>query len=120
MSKVNLLDANLGIQSVLHAPDGGRLPEARQLVSTVLRPLGMEALYAPRTLRSTVEQALHPNVGDGEMLRPEEFSASLRRCAHILGDASEESVRRLVREELEPLLENKELLHAYTGLMIGG
>lgn len=119
MPKVSLLDATLGIQSILDEPSRPGLPEARPMASTVLRPLGMEGLYTPSTLRSLVEDALHPAVGDGEMLRPEEFSACIRRCAEILRNAPEAAARDLVRTELDPLLENKALLLAYTGLMIG-
>lgn len=120
MNKVSLLDASMGIQSILDAPDTARLPESRQMVSTVLRPLGIEGLYTPSTLRSTVEAALHPAVGDGEVLRPEEFSSCIRSCATALRHAPEAAARELVEKELDPLLENKDLLQAYTGLMIGG
>ena len=67
-----------------------------------------------------VEQALCPDAGDGDILRPEVFSGNLAGCLEALKDSDDPAVRALADGELAPLLQNKELLNAYMGLMIGG
>lgn len=59
--------------------------------------------------------------GDGDILRPEVFSGNLAGCLEALKDSDDPAVPGpLADGELAPLLQNKELLNAYMGLMIGG
>lgn len=58
--------------------------------------------------------------GDGDILRPEVFSGNLAGCLEALKDSDDPAVRRWPTAELAPLLQNKELLNAYMGMMIGG
>ncbi len=122
MTKINLLDPSLGIQTVMDSPISGQpgIPAARQMAANVLREAGLEELYAPNNAEHLVEQLLCPDVGDGDLLRPEVFSTNLGACVATLRDSEDPNVRRTIREDLAPLLENTELLKAYTGLMIGG
>ena len=63
-----------------HGEPGGnarRHPEARPLASNVLREAGLEELYSPCNAHHLVEQALCPDAGDGDILRPEVFSGNL-------------------------------------------
>ena len=62
-----------------------------------------------------MEQALCPDAGDGDILRPEVFSGNLAGCLEALKDSDDPAVRALADGE-----QNKELLNAYMGLMIGG
>lgn len=59
-------------------------------------------------------------MGDGSILQPEIFHAHLQGALDALKESRNPAVRTLVRDELGPLLENTELLRAYTGLMLGG
>ncbi len=121
-SSINLLDPSLGIQDIL---DPGlsvsdQLPQARPLAASVLREAGLEELYSPINAARLVEQALCPAVGDGELLRPEVFAATLRECFLALQDSDDPDIQDFLRTDLRLLLENRDLLQAYTGLMIGG
>lgn len=122
MSLINLLDPRLGIQDVMDMPSLGSktLPEARPLAASVLREAGLEELYAALNASRLVEQALCPDVGDGELLRPEVFAANLRHCFMALRDTDDPDILEFLRQDLQLLLENRDLLQAYTGLMIGG
>ncbi len=117
---VNLLDSSLGIQHVMDMPDPDNLPRARELASNALSEPGLEELYAPNNAWQLMERALCPDVGDGSMLSPEAFSESLHECVKDLADNPDPVVREMVSKELEPLLQNGQLLQAYLGLMIGG
>ncbi len=117
---VNLLDPKLGIQNVMGPGSGVTMPEARPLASTVLREAGLDELYNRGAAARQLEEALCPPVGDGSLLQPENFLAELRGSLEALRGSREPAVRAFVRDELIPLLENTELLRAYTSLMVGG
>ena len=117
---LNLLDPNLGIQNVMDSGNGTHMPDARPLASTVLREAGLDELYNSGAAEKQLDAALCPPVGDGSILQPENFQAELRACLDTLKDSRAPAVRAFVRDELAPLLENTELLKAYTGLMVGG
>ena len=122
MSSINLLDSSLGIQNVMEMsnPSLKGMPEARQIAASVLREAGLEELYSPNNAARHIEQAICPEVGDGDMVRPDAFSRNLQSCAQELEAIDAPVVRQMLREDLLPLLENNELLKAYTGLMIEG
>ena len=112
MPSINLLDPSLGIQTIMESPAAtrGGIPEARPLASNVLREAGLEELYSPCNAHHLVEQALCPDAGDGDILRPEVFSGNLAGCLEALKDSDDPAVRALADGELAPLLQNKELL----------
>lgn len=119
----NLLDSSLGIQDILDTQrfsENAQLPRARPLAASVLREAGLEELYSPLNAGRLVEHALCPDVGDGELLRPEVFAAHLRECFMTLKDNGNPAVRAFLDTDLRLLLENRDLLQAYAGLMIGG
>jgi len=121
MATINLLDPSIGIQSVMDGvQNNARLPEARQLPSTVLSAAGLGELYAPKNAQQLIEDSLCPNVGDGKILEPSVFSGLLRDCVDNLKDSDSPEVRTLLEKELLPMLANTDLLRAYMGLMIGG
>ncbi len=117
---LNLLDPNLGIQNVMDAGSGAHMPEARPLAATVLREAGLDELYSFKAAEKQLDAALCPSVGDGSILQPEIFQSELKGGLNALKDSRSPAVRIFVRDELAPLLENTELLKAYTGLMLGG
>ena len=98
----------------------GHLPDARPLASSAMREAGLDELYNSRKAAQQLEAALCPPVGDGSLLQPELFHMELQGALTALRDSDKPAVRAFVRDELAPLLENTELLRAYTGLMVGG
>lgn len=121
MARINLLDLNLGIQNVMDSP-GRHLPCRGPATGRPpqLSEAGLDEMYAPSNAGRIMEDALRPEVGDGTLLEPGVFSANLARCADKLRERGDAAAEELVREELLPLLENKKMLSAYIGLMIGG
>lgn len=119
-SSINLLDGNLGIQTVLDSGTTAHLPHARPLASSATREAGLDELYNSRRAERLLEAALCPVTGDGSLLQPETFQAELQGCLEALRNSDKPAVRAFVRDELGPLLENTELLKAYSGLMVGG
>ena len=117
---VNLLNPDLGIQTIMNTSQADRLPDARPLVSSPMREAGLEELYEGHHMDQLVSAALLPAVGDGSILQPDVFHAELRGSLESLRDSREPAVRAFVRDELTPLMDNADLLRAYTTLMVGG
>ena len=119
---IDVFNPSLGIQTVMDMPEvaGQHMPQARPLASNMLFQAGLEELYRPSNARSLVETALCPEVGDGELLRPDIFSANLGECLEKCEVSGNPALAELAKKELRPLLENKMLLRAYVNLMMGG
>lgn len=118
--KINLLDSNLGIQNVMDFEQAGALPKAENLAASVLYEAGLEDLYAPNNYAQLIEESLSPGTGDGHILRSEVFAQNIGQCLEKMAASDNEAVKQAVQQELRPLQENKGLLQAYCGLMIGG
>ncbi len=119
-TSINLLAPSLGIQDVMEMTSPTQLPRARELAANALNEAGLEELFAPGNMHQIVELALCPDVGDGEMLNPQRFQDSIDAVVRDLSGFEDETVRAMVNSELVPLQQNKALLNAYLGLMIGG
>ncbi len=120
MSNINLFDSRVGIQNILNESQLDNLPQAKQIAATVVGAAGLGDVYTPKDLRKLVENVVCPNVGDGEILKPYNFSRVLTACANELKNSSDPQVQTFLKDVLYPLIENEELLHTYSGLMIGG
>ena len=118
--KINLLDSNLGIQNVMDFEQAGALPKAENLAASVLYEAGLEDLYAPNNYAQLIEESLSPHTGDGHILRSAVFAQNIGQCLEKLAASDNTVVMQAVQQDLRPLQENKDLLQAYCGLMIGG
>ena len=116
----NLLNPSIGIQDLLEMPEAGKLPQAKDLASSLLQASSLESLYAPVNSRTAFESFLCPDVGDGRVVSPEVFSQDLEALVAKLQKSSNPKVKALLNEEILPLMQNGMLLSAYQGLMLGG
>ena len=117
---IDLLSPSFGIQDVLEMPDFGQLPKARELAANALNSAGIEELYPLGNARQLIEQALCPDVGDGSLLNSQRFQETIDSVITGTDEGDDPSLVAMVKKELIPLRQNKELLQAYLGLMIGG
>ncbi len=118
---VNLLDPHLGVQNVLPPQaEGVRLPRPRALAQAEAAETGLAELYRLPTCRHLVLAGLKPRVPDEELLRPDLLNRHLESALAALRGSRHPDVRRFVHDDLGPLLEDHQLLAAYTGLMVGG
>ncbi len=117
---IDLLSPSFGIQDIMQMPDFGPLPKARELAVNALNEAGIEELYAPGNARQLIEYALCPDVGDGTLLNPQRFQNVIDSIIAETNEGDDPALVSMVRNELIPLRQNKELLQAYLGLMIGG
>ena len=118
---IGIFDTSIGIQSVLLDEQANTtMPSARPLAANLTAEAGLEEVYLPKNTARMVEAALCPEVGDGNILRPDVFTANLQSSLAALQDSKNADVRAFVRKDLVPILEDNALLQAYAGLMVGG
>jgi type III secretion protein X len=119
---VNLLDPNFGIQNILPPPDNEetRLPGSLPLPQTATSETGLAELFRLSTSHSLILGSLQPQVPDEELLRPDVLNRNLESAFEALTGVRHPDVRRFVRDDLGPLLEDRQLFQAYAGLMVGG
>ncbi|MDR1086477.1 MAG: type III secretion protein [Deltaproteobacteria bacterium] len=119
--KLNIFDPSLGVQTVLEPrPDDARLPEARALSTGAADETGLAELFGAPSLSSALREALSPRIGDDSLLRPDVILTNLREAGEFLREVKTPEVRRFVRQDLDPLLEDTQLLATYAGLLLEG
>jgi hypothetical protein len=117
----NLLDPSIGVQGVLApAIQSARLPQAQALATDAATESGLADLYRSTNLQSRILSGLQPQVGDEALLRPDVMGRNLQASLERLADSRDPHVRRFVREDLKPLLENKQLLGEYINMLVSG
>lgn len=115
-----LWNPTLGIGELLPAAEETTLPRPRGLGASTLTETGLETLFGAVNARSAVETYLCPDVGDGTVVAPEVFEATLGELVRKLQASENPKIKTLCEKELVPLLENSALFSAYRGLMLGG
>lgn len=120
----DLLDLRLGIGSVLPAAGDEHLPALNDFntVSTDVSLSEVQTFFqnvAPDGFERSVSAPFVPTVPAEELLRPAVFSGLLHSAAEKLSTQQEPAVQAFVKQDLQPLLENTQLLEAYVGLMTG-
>jgi len=63
---------------------------------------------------------LQPPVPDESLLRPDVLRRNLADSLRRLRGSRDPHVRRFVRDDLEPLLENGQLLREYVDMLVSG
>ncbi len=122
---VELLSTKLGISDILpqaqsvHLPGAEAFNQAGRAESLTEAAAYQEALAADGFSRA-VAFAFQPKVSSDELLSPGVFNNLLLRAAEKLSSIKDADVRRFLREDLQPLAENRQLLQAYLGMMVEG
>jgi hypothetical protein len=121
MSIRSIMNPNVGVQGILDSatPDA-RLPEARPLATGVSPETGLADLYRFSNFQSRILDGLQPVIADDALLRPDIFGKHLRESLRRLQKNRNPQVRRFVRDDLEPLMENEQLLRDYVNMLVSG
>jgi hypothetical protein len=115
----NILDLNVGVQGVLDsAVSDTRLPQARPLATGVSAETGLADLYRLASFQSRILAGLQPEVADDALLRPDVLGRNLRESHKRLQKSKNPHVRRFLRDDLGPLMENEELLRDYVNMLV--
>lgn len=122
---VDLLNSNLGISSVLPQAENVHLPSADDYGSigsseSLTEVAAYKLSVAPNGFARETAAPFSPRIASDELLRPAVFNNSLNSAMEKLSTIHDADVRRFVREDLQPLAENRELLQAYLNMMVGG
>jgi type III secretion protein X len=116
---LKIFDPSVGVQTVLEPrSDDARLPEARPLSTGITGETGLADLFKMPTFSVNLKEALRPEILDDDLLRPGVIRKNLREASERLRDSRSSDVRRFVRDDLDPLLDDTQLLATYVGLLL--
>lgn len=121
MSIGNIMDPSLGVQGVLEPAAGlAHLPQAKPLATDAVLKTGLADLYRATSFQSHILSSLQPRVNDEAQLRPAVLGKNLQESLSRLSGSHDPQVRRFVRDDLAPLMENKQLLNEYINMLVSG
>jgi hypothetical protein len=113
------MNPNVGVQGVLDsAAFDARLPAARPLATGVSPETGLADLYRLANFQNRIFAGLQPVVEDEALLRPDVLGRNLRESFKRLQKSKNPHVRRFVRDDLGPLMENEQLLRDYVNMLV--
>jgi type III secretion protein X len=116
---IDILNPNLGFSGVLEpAADRPGLPEARPLPSSAIPESGLSILFNLSGVAQAIDRALTPEVPDPDLLRPDVFRRNLSNAFEALGKAKRSEIRRFVREDLAPMMEEADLYELVSCLLV--
>ena len=116
-----LMNPSLGIQEVL-TPEAREihLPHARPLATDVAAESRLADLYRADSLYTGMLALLRPDISDAALLRPDVLKKNLLAGRDRLARHRDPRVRRFLREDLTPLLDNGQLLQEYINMLVAG
>lgn len=124
---IDVLNSQVGISTVLPPVAKEHLPSTERFAGIVSSQEFSElAAYkqeiSPNGVAQNLAAAFYPSVPSDEALKPEVFNQTLNSLESKLQEHSTQNaaVRRFLREDLQPLQENRSLLQLYLGLMVEG
>lgn len=117
MSQINLLNNHIGVSSVLPSANDAHLPELKELSTAKTGTVKLDDLYRGESFNKGIDTSLIPKVGHEELLQPKNFNSAIKRAYEKMSTVKDSDVRHFVREDMQPLMDNCELLNAYLGMM---
>jgi type III secretion protein X len=116
-----IFDPTIGVQTLLEPRlDDARLPDPRTLSTGVAQESGLADLFKMPTFADKLTESLRPVIYDDGLLRPDVFLKNLREARERLKESKSPDARRFVRDDLDPLMEDTQLLRTYAGLLLEG
>jgi hypothetical protein len=114
-----IMNPDVGVQGVLDSGSiESRLPPARPLSTGVSSETGLADLYRLANFQSRILAGLQPVVVDDALLRPDVLGKNLRESHQRLRESKNPHVRRFLRDDLGPLMENEQLLRDYANMLV--
>jgi hypothetical protein len=115
----SIMNPQVGVQGVLDSePLEFRLPSARPLATGALAETRLADLYRLADFQSRILAGLQPQIDDEALLRPDVLGKSLRESLKRLRENRNPQVRRFLRDDLGPLMENEALLRDYVNMLV--
>ncbi len=119
MDKMNILSSNIGIQGFVEPKIESNFPSAKQLPSTATHEIAVVEHFNIRDMTALCEKFLTPHVGDGTALNPDKFIKNLSSYVDKNKDSNNPVMQTFIKDVAKPIMENKELLYAFTNLLVG-
>lgn len=117
---IELLNPNVGLGGVIPTSNDNHLPNAVQIAPQDTTEIKLDELYQGDGFKAQIEQSFMPKIETDEILQPATMNRNLSNLTEVLANIKDADVRAFLREDLRPLLDNRDLLRAYCGMMISG
>ena len=123
---IDVLNSKVGIADVLPAASNEHLPTVDDFNSVGQSQSLSEVTAYKSALESNgfniqLASTMRPVINSEDIVRPTRFNNLLNSAQEKLSQVENDAnLRRFVREDLAPLAQNRELLNAYLGMMVGG
>jgi type III secretion protein X len=118
---IDILNPSLGLQGFLEPlAEEPHLPGAKPLASNVLNETSLSQHFRLEGMAQTIERGLVPHLPDERLLRPDIFKRNLKGAFEKLKSSRQPQIRKFVRDDLAPLMEDAELYEVLAGLLLGG
>lgn len=123
---VDVLNPNLGISTVLPQAGAEHLPSVENFntvgrVNSGAAAESFKSSISANAFDEKVSAAFTPVLSSDELLQPAKLNASIHSAFEKLSQMQDDAdVRRFLRDDLKPFMENRGLLEAYINLMVEG
>lgn len=111
--RIDLFNPNLGLSKVLPPVSSEHLANVSELSAPTVKPSGLDSLFNPNNLNSQILSALTFSLNDKDLLQNGVIKDELRKLKKELALSRDPAARRFLKEVLDPLLENDEVLSQY-------
>ena len=116
---IDILNANTGVTGILPSnTDAPHLPESYTYVASDVENLSLDKLFDCQNQQKLLDKSLTPHIERVENLDPNMLNTCLNNIFEKCSSIRDVDIRHFIREDLQPLLENKSLLKAYMDMMI--
>ncbi|MBQ9275279.1 MAG: hypothetical protein IJ228_10725 [Succinivibrio sp.] len=117
----DVLSSRIGLSEILPpAVEENHLPKAEDYVAGEVNQVSLEGLFGSDRQLAEQRSALLPKLDRPEQLSPVQIRRSLESIGGKLSQLQDAHCRVFLRDVMQPLMEDTELLTSYTNMMIGG
>lgn len=111
--RIDLFNPHLGLDKVLPPLTNDHLAEVSELKTPELKPSGLDSLFQPSNLSTAVLSSLSFKLKDLELLNKNVMQEELESLKKELSLSRDPAARRFLKDVLEPMLANDEVLSSY-------
>ena len=115
MSSIDFFSTNIGVSGVLPPLEDAHLPDAADINQHLVYETGLDALFAAPNLDSNFLNvvAYEPSSENKSLTMPGALTAALSELKEDLKSERDPSCRMLLRDVIDPLLEDQMVLQEY-------
>lgn len=116
----DILNSSIGLEGILDHAFDNHLPEAKELVRNLSPDVKVQELYRGNGFNSQVANSFFFKLNNKNLLQPPCMKRALEDLEEKLKEISDEDIASFLKNDLQPLLDNTQLLNSYLNMMVNG